>query len=151
MLLCYDKLFPEAARALALDGAETIACMASWPVDRHDPAPRSSSDRQARHFDLMAAARAVENQVAWVSANQSGTWGPLRFLGRAQVVDPDGVVRARTGARAGMAVARLHAREAIESLRGRIDHLADRRPPAYGHAAALAAAAGVNTRLNTRH
>ncbi|HEX3830586.1 MAG TPA: carbon-nitrogen hydrolase family protein, partial [Solirubrobacteraceae bacterium] len=31
MLICYDKVFPEAARALALDGAEIVACMAAWP------------------------------------------------------------------------------------------------------------------------
>ena len=144
MLLCYDKLFPEAARALALDGAETIACMAAWPVDRHAPARDPDADRQARHFDLMAAARAVENQVAWVSSNQAGAWGPLRFLARAQVVDPDGVVRARTGARSGLAVARLDARSAIGALRARIDHLGDRRAHAYAPLApgpALAAAA----------
>jgi predicted amidohydrolase len=141
MLLCYDKLFPEAARRLALDGAQTIACMASWPVDRHDPAPRASADRQARHFDLMAAARAVENQVTWVSSNQSGTWGPLRFLGRAQVVDPDGVVRARTGSRSGLAVARIDAAGEAAALRGRIDHLGDRRPGSYGAAAAAGAGA----------
>ena len=139
MLLCYDKLFPEAARELALDGAETIACMAAWPVDRHDPAPRADDDRQARHFDLVAAARAIENQVAWVSSNQSGPWGPLRFLARAQVVDPDGVVRAHAGARAGMAVASMDARAMSDSLRARIDHLADRRPPAYGIAPPVAA------------
>ena len=136
MLLCYDKLFPEAARALALDGAETIACLASWPLDRHRPAGRAEEDRQTRHFDLMAAARAVENQVAWVSSNQTGVWGPVRFLGRAQVVDPDGVVRAHTGVRGGLAVARLDARAASSALRARINHLADRRPHAYGGAIA---------------
>jgi N-carbamoylputrescine amidase len=141
MLLCYDKLFPEAARALALDGAETIACMAAWPVDRHDPAPRPEEDRQARHFDVMASARAVENQVAWVSSNQSGPWGPLRFLARAQVVDPDGVVRAHAGTRAGLAIASLDARAMSDSLRGRIDHLGDRRTPAYAPAGGVAAAA----------
>jgi predicted amidohydrolase len=140
MLLCYDKLFPEAARTLALDGAETIACMASWPVDRLNPAARSAADRQARHFDLMAAARAVENQVVWVSSNQSGPWGPLRFLGRAQIVDPDGVVRARTGARAGMALARLDVSSEVGTLRAHIDHLGDRRAHAYGHVAGAATA-----------
>jgi predicted amidohydrolase len=131
MLLCYDKLFPEAARTLALDGAETIACMASWPFDRHRPAADPEEDRQTRHFDLMAAARAVENQVAWVSSNQAGVWGPVRFLGRAQVVDADGTVRARTCARGGIAVARLDSRAHNSTLRSRIDHLADRRPSAY--------------------
>ena len=32
MLICYDKAFPEAARTLALDGAEIIACLSAWPV-----------------------------------------------------------------------------------------------------------------------
>lgn len=135
MLLCYDKLFPEAARSLALDGAETIACMASWPVDRYLPAGAPTADRQARHFDLLAAARAVENQVVWVSANQTGDWGPLRFLGRAQIVDPDGVVRARTGSRGGIAVASLDTRAEIEAVRSQIDHLGDLRPMAYAPAA----------------
>ena len=132
MLLCYDKLFPEAARELALDGAEIVACLASWPADRHQPAARIEDDRQTRHFDLTAAARAVENQVTWISSNQAGVWGPLRFLGRAQVVDPDGVVRARTGARGGLALARLDTRALRARVRAHIDHLADRRPPAYG-------------------
>src|SRR3712207_7559658 len=47
MLLCYDKLFPEAARALALDGAEIVACPAAWPVDR--VAPADEVDRSEEH------------------------------------------------------------------------------------------------------
>jgi predicted amidohydrolase len=144
MLICYDKLFPEAARTLALDGADIIACMAAWPVCRQRPARRIAQDRQTRHFNLTDAARAVENQVVWVSANQTGTLGPLRFLGNAKVVDPDGVVLARTGSTAGMAIARIDAAAAVRESRLGIDHLADRRPAAYGApepAAAEAAAA----------
>jgi predicted amidohydrolase len=137
MLLCYDKLFPEAARALALDGAHTIACMAAWPADRRAPARRLAHDRQTRHFDVVDAARAVENQVVWVSANLAGRWGPLRFLGSAKVVDPDGCVRAHTGARAGTAVAEIDAAEEVRSARLGIDHLGDRRPAAYAGAAGL--------------
>ena len=86
-------------------------------------------DRQTRHFDVVDQARAVENQVVWVSANQTGPWGPLRFLGGAKVVDPDGVVLARTGARAGLAVARVDLARQIRRARARsIDHLGDRRP-----------------------
>ena len=147
MLLCYDKLFPEAARTLALDGAETIACLASWPADRHRPAARIEDDRQARHFDLTAASRAVENQVTWVSSNQSGAWGPLRFLGRAQVVDPDGVVRARTGSRAGLALARLDTRAVRARVRAHLDPLADRRPPAYELPAPVPASLALGHRI----
>ncbi|MEA2481603.1 MAG: N-carbamoylputrescine amidase [Thermoleophilaceae bacterium] len=138
MLLCYDKLFPEAARALALDGADTIACMAAWPVDRRRPARRMAADRQTRHFDLLDCARAVENQVVWVSTNQAGPWGPLRFLGRAKIVDPDGVVIAETGHRGGVAVAEIDAALAVEEARLDIDHLSDRRPAAYLSEPALA-------------
>src|SRR4051794_32866984 len=132
MLVCYDKLFPEAARALALDGAEIITCLAAWSADRHQPAPHIADDRQTRHFALAAAARAVENQVVFVSANQTGPWGPLQFLGHARIVDPDGRVRAETGAHAGLAVTQLDVRAELEAARAHIDHLADRRPPAYG-------------------
>ncbi len=133
MLLCYDKLFPEAARTLALDGADVIASMAAWPVDRRRPAADVATDRQTRHFDLMDAARAVENQVVWVSANQSGPWGRLRFLGRAKVVDPDGNVLAETLPGAGQtALARIDPVLAVADSRVAIDHLGDRRPAAYG-------------------
>jgi predicted amidohydrolase len=131
MLLCYDKLFPEAATALAVDGAETIACMAAWPADRHRPAARIADDRQTRHFDVVDQARAVENQVVWVSANGTGRWGPLHFLGRSKVVDPDGVVLASTGARAGTAFATVDHGAAIGAVKRSIDHIADRKPLAY--------------------
>ena len=132
MLICYDKLFPEAARALALDGAQIVASLSAWPVCRQRPALRIAQDRQTRHFNLTDAARAVENQVVWVSSNLTGTLGPLRFLGNAKVVDPDGVVLARTGSRAGIAVAAIDAAAAVREARLGIDHLADRRPGAYG-------------------
>ncbi len=133
MMLCYDKLFPESARALALDGAEIMCCLAAWSVDRHRPAQRVADDRQTRHFYVVDQARAVENQVFFVSSNQTGPWGPLRFLGGAKIVDPDGAVLAQVGSRAGMAAARVDLREVRDS-RMTIDHLADRRPEAYGPA-----------------
>ncbi len=138
MLICYDKLFPEAARALALDGADIIASMAAWPVCRQRPARRIAQDRQTRHFNVIDSARAVENQVVWVSSNQTGTLGPLRFLGNAKIVDPDGVVLARTGGSAGMALARIDAAAAVRESRMVFDHVADRRPEAYGLAGVAA-------------
>ncbi|MEA2280616.1 MAG: hypothetical protein QOK21_1223 [Solirubrobacteraceae bacterium] len=131
MLLCYDKLFPKAARALALDGAQTIACLSAWPMDRHHPARTPALDKQVRHFDALDIARAVENQVVWVSTNQTGRLGALRFFGHAKVVDPDGTVHAHTGTGAGVAVARIDP-DAVEVARAFIDHLGDRRPAAYG-------------------
>ena len=131
MLVCYDKVFPEAARDLSLDGAAIVACLAAWPVCRERPAALTSRDRQVRHFDLLDRARAVENQVVWVSSNQSGRFGRLRFPGRAKVVDPDGRVLASTGTRAGLAVARVDALGAVSAARHELSHLGDRRPAAY--------------------
>jgi N-carbamoylputrescine amidase len=141
MLLCYDKLFPEAGRALALDGADVICSLSAWPVDRMRPARRIRDDVQTRHFDLCDQARAVENQVFVVAANQTGRWGPLRFFGAAKVVDPSGAVLARTGAHAGVAVANVDL-AAVHEARLGIDHLADRRPDAYAPPAPAAAALG---------
>jgi N-carbamoylputrescine amidase len=141
MLLCYDKLFPEAARALALDGADVLCSLSAWPVDRRQAARRIRDDIQTRHFDLCDQTRAVENQVFVVSANQTGRWGPLRFLGAAKVVDPGGAVLARTGAREGIAVAEIDL-GAVREARLGIDHLADRRPDAYAPPPPAATALG---------
>ena len=130
MLICYDKVFPEAARTLALDGAETIASLSAWPLCRQSPASRIGSDRQTRQFNLLDEARAIENQVVWVSSNLTGRIGPLRFPGQAKVVDPDGTVLARTGGRAALAVAGVSA-AAVARARTSISHLRDRAVAAY--------------------
>jgi N-carbamoylputrescine amidase len=132
MLLCYDKVFPEAARALALDGAELIACMAAWPACRFDPAPNIDDDRQVRQFDVLDQARAIENQVVWVSSNVTGSVDGLTFLGHAKVVDPDGEVLATTDHHAGMAIAEVHVQGSVLAARLRYTHLEDRMPLAYG-------------------
>ncbi|MGB0889132.1 MAG: carbon-nitrogen hydrolase family protein [Solirubrobacterales bacterium] len=131
MLVCYDKIFPEAARTLALDGAEVIASLSAWPVCRDNPARRVASDRQTRHFNLLDEARALENQVVWVSSNLTGRIGPLRFFGQAKVVDPDGAVLAQTGGRAGAAMAAVAPRTAISASRAKISHLEDRATDTY--------------------
>jgi N-carbamoylputrescine amidase len=142
MLLCYDKLFPEASRALALDGAEIIACMSAWSADRRRPAPALRDDRQTRHFDAVDCVRAIENQVVWVSSNLTGPWGARRFVGRSKVVDPDGVVLAATGHDEGLALARIDPAAAIAETLLDIDHLGDRRPAAYGEPRPAFARAG---------
>ena len=131
MLLCYDKLFPEAARALALDAAEIVVAPAAWPVCRQGAARLIARDRQTRYFNLVDRTRAVENQVVWVSTNQTGDWGGLRFPGHAKVVSPRGDVLARTRARERMALARVDPRAALADARGRLCHLDHRRPETY--------------------
>ena len=132
MLICYDKAFPEAARALALDGARIICCMSAWPAARTNPSRDLTHDRWKRRFDLFDRARALENQVVWISANQAGSFGSLRFVSSAKVVDPGGEVLADTGLGYGLAVAQLDVDAAVEGARRVMGHLRDRRPHSYG-------------------
>jgi N-carbamoylputrescine amidase len=131
MMICYDKAFPESARTLALDGAEIVVCVSAWPGSRTNPSSDLAQDRWKRRFDLFDRARALENQIVWLSANQSGTFGSLRFVASAKVVDPGGEILADTGVTAGMAVAELDVAAAVAAARRSMGHLRDRRPHTY--------------------
>ena len=131
MLICYDKSFPEASRTLAVDGAEIIAVSSAWPCSRTGAADDLADDRWTRRFDLLDAAGAFHNQVVWASANQSGTFGDLRFVASAKVVGPGGEVLATTGVEAGVAVASIDVGAEVAAIRAGMGHLRDRRPEAY--------------------
>lgn len=135
MLICYDKAFPEAARSLALDGAQTIVCVSAWPGSRTAPGTSLSEDRWTKRFNLFDQARALENQVVWVASNQSGEFGSMRFVCHAKVVGPGGDVLATTGDASGLAVAHLDVPEALATARRSMFHLQDRRPDTYGQVA----------------
>jgi predicted amidohydrolase len=129
--ICYDKAFPEAARSMALDGAEIIASLSAWPAARTATAENLQDDRWTYRFNLFDMARALDNQVFWLASNQSGTFGSLRYVGNAKVVDPGGNVLATTRLGAGMAVADIDVRGTFDAMRGGMFHLRDRRPDAY--------------------
>ncbi len=132
MMICYDKAFPESARSLAVDGADIICCLSAWPAARTNPTPDLADDRWTRRFDLFDRARALENQVLWVSANQSGMFGSLRFVASAKVVDSGGDVLATTGTTAGIAYADVDLAAMLAGARAGMFHLRDRRPDTYG-------------------
>jgi predicted amidohydrolase len=131
MMICYDKAFPESARVLALDGASIVLCLSAWPASSTNRTPDLQQDRWKRRFDLFDRARALENQIVWLSANQSGEFGSLRFVSSAKIVDPGGEILADTGVTAGLAVAELDVQQALETTRRSMAHLRDRRPHAY--------------------
>jgi N-carbamoylputrescine amidase len=131
MLICYDKAFPESARALALAGAEIVTCVSAWPGSRTNPSADLKADRWLQRFDLFDQVRALENQIVWLSANQSGSFGELRFVASAKVVGPGGEVLSTTGLGAGMAVAELDVTAEIAAARRSMAHLHNRRPEAY--------------------
>jgi predicted amidohydrolase len=140
MLICYDKAFPEAARTLALDGAQMIATMSAWPSSATAAAEELTDDRQWRRAELWDRARAAENSIVVASANQTGTFGSLRFLGGARIVEPGGDVVAATGTQPGLASASFDLEAALTRARRSLSPIRDLRPDVYRVAAPLQAA-----------
>lgn len=127
MNICYDGAFPEAARVMALDGADLIALPTNWPP---------GAECTAQH---VMRTRAMENAIFYVAVNRVGTERGFRFIGQSTISAPDGSL---------LAVAD-HDQEAIlqadldlELARRKrivrvpdkhiIDRMADRRPEMYG-------------------
>lgn len=138
--ICYDKAFPEAARIMALQGAQIIASLSAWPAARTATAENLQDDRWTYRFNLFDAARALDNQVFWIASNQSGTFGSLRYVGNAKVVDPGGNTLATTLLGSGMAVADVDLDATFRTMRAGMFHLRDRRPDVYGAVTDTAAA-----------
>ena len=139
LLICYDKAFPEAARTLALDGAQVLCTLSAWPCSATNPAPRLEDDRQWRRSELWDRARAAENSFVVASANQTGTFGSLRFLGGARIVDPGGDVVAETGTTPGVATWTADVDAVLARARRALSPIRDLRPDAYRVAAPLTA------------
>lgn len=138
MQICYDKAFPEAARMLALDGAEIVVSMSAWPAARTATAENLQEDRWTYRFNQFDIARALDNQVFWMASNQSGTFGSLRYVGNAKVVDPGGNILATTLLGTGLAIAEIDVSDTFRTMRAGMFHLRDRRPDVYGPVAEIA-------------
>ena len=108
--------------------------MAAWPVCRLRPARLTRNDRQVKHFNALDVARAVENQVVWVSANQHGRLDVCASPVRPRSSTPT-AASWRAPARApASALARIDVRAAVAGRARRASrHLGDRVPVAYGH------------------
>jgi (R)-amidase len=78
VLLCYDVEFPEAARALAMAGAELLVTLSA------------NMDPFAEDHALFVRVRALENTVPHVYVNCVGEEGRLRFCGGSSVADASG-------------------------------------------------------------
>jgi deaminated glutathione amidase len=120
MSICYDLRFPELYRILAVRGARVVAVPAAFTL----PTTRD-------HWEVLLRARAIENQVFMVAANQIGPHpGGHRSGGRSMIVDPWGVVLAQAEDREGHIVADLDLERQLE-IRAQLPALANRRPSAY--------------------
>ena len=89
---CYDLRFPELFRGLVDRGAEIIVV------------PSAFTQATGRdHWEVLLRARAIENQVFIVAANQFGNHAPgITTYGRSVIIDPWGTIVADCGAGEGL-------------------------------------------------
>ncbi|OGY35163.1 MAG: hypothetical protein A3E36_00615 [Candidatus Andersenbacteria bacterium RIFCSPHIGHO2_12_FULL_45_11b] len=95
VLICYDKCFSEAAKTLALKGAEIIIIISAWAyTDVHQNNDQKINDQSKNIFDIYDQVRAVENQCLVVVSNQVGVNQnkSLEFLGSSKIIAPSGKI-----------------------------------------------------------
>jgi predicted amidohydrolase len=119
VLVCYDLEFPEAARALALAGAQILAV------------PTALMEPSAWIAETLVPARAAENQVFVAYCNRVGSETSLTYVGRSCLAGPAGERVAAGPAEETLLVAEADP-AAIARARARHDYLAERRPGLYG-------------------
>lgn len=124
--ICYDSVFPEAARVMALNGAEILCLPTNWPEGAKPVA------------ELVPRVRALENRVYFIAANRVGEEGGFRFIGMSQIVNPSGAWEAfEPEPKETLLVAEIDLSEArrkrivFEPGRYEVDRIGDRRPEFY--------------------
>ncbi len=116
--ICYDLRFPELSRKYFLEGATLFCISAQWPRGRK------------AHWELLNAARAVENQLFVVASNAVGQSGDFHYSGGSLIVSPWGERLAFGGEEEGLAMASIDPSQVAE-VRRRIPCARDRNERAY--------------------
>ena len=123
MMVCFDHLFPESARSLALQGADVIC----------HPANLVLPDLAQRTMSI----RALENGVFTATANRVGTEArsseSLTYTGQSQIIAPNGEALVRLSQdQIEVAVAEIDVSKARDkAITRHNDKLGDRRPEMY--------------------
>lgn len=119
LLICYDVEFPEAARGLALAGADLIL-VPTANMKPYDP---------VSHF--VVPARAYENSLYVAYANRCGREGELDYMGLTCLAAPGGGNVVLAGLGEELLFADLDP-EAVKAARVNNTYLRDRLPALYG-------------------
>jgi len=129
-LVCWDQWFPEAARLVALAGAQIVfyPTAIGWERGEVEPVRR----RQLQAWETVQRGHAIANGMFVAVVNRVGAEDSLEFWGNSFVVDPFGEVIARAGASAEEILIADCDLALIEETRRNWPFLRDRRIDAYG-------------------
>ena len=151
VLICYDNNLPENPRVLCLKGAEVIFAphqtggfdmasrgmgripLALWRNRRRDPAALQQAIEGPKGREWIMKwlpSRAYDNNLFYVFTNGVGIDGPEVRTGNSAILDPEGIVLARTD-KAGddMVIASLSKEARLRTVTS--GHLKARRPSLY--------------------
>jgi predicted amidohydrolase len=118
LAICYDLRFPEMFRAYALAGVDMVYLPSAWPHPR------------LAHWRTLLRARAIENQMYLVAANQVGSDGVHDFCGHSAIIDPWGEIVLEAGETEVLLTATIET-ERVAEVRQQMPVFKDRRPELY--------------------
>lgn len=125
--ICWDQWYPEAARVMALEGAEILFYPTAIGSEPHDPGLDTR-----RLWRRAMIGHAVSNVMPVVAANRIGTEDGQRFYGTSFICDEWGDVLAELGDdEEGVITATLDLDRAAKNRAG-MGFFRDRRPELYG-------------------
>jgi N-carbamoylputrescine amidase len=129
-LVCWDQWFPEAARLVALAGAQIVFYPTAIGWERTEV--ESVRHRQLQAWETVQRGHAIANGMFVAVANRVGAEDSLEFWGNSFVVDPFGEVIAHAGAGGEEILIADCNLGLIEETRRNWPFLRDRRIDAYG-------------------
>lgn len=121
MMICWDMAYPEAARCLALGGAEIIVIPSAWETEPY-----------YGDWDLFNQARSLDNICYTASCNHVGLDRELDFIGRSMICGPVGRTIVQAGTEDEIIVAEVDLGVLPELREGYYVLLNDRNPSTYG-------------------
>ncbi len=135
LLVCWDQWYPEAARLMALAGADVL--LYPTAIGWHPPDDDAEKARQQEAWMLVQRAHAVANGLPVLVANRvgheadpAGTGAGIDFWGSSFICGPQGELLAQAGAASECLTASLDFAHS-ERIRRAWPYLRDRRVDAY--------------------
>jgi len=122
ILICYDRHYPEGARALGLQGAQIVFI------------PSATGGWSGHLWELEQRAHAVANTYFVGTVNRVGVESPLsdvRFYGSSYFCDPRGTVLAKAGDTADEVLVCDLDLDVIDEVAKHTQYYRDRRPDTY--------------------
>ncbi|MDV2079084.1 carbon-nitrogen hydrolase [Marinobacter xestospongiae] len=137
VLVCWDQWYPEAARLMALAGAELLIYPTAIGWDMTDD--NDERNRQLDAWVTVQRGHAVANNLPVIAPNRTGTEPDpsghsdgIRFWGNSFICGPQGEILARAGDSGEAVLTATINRQRSEAIRRIWPYLRDRRIDAYG-------------------